>query len=232
MRFFADRSEGHGTSRETLDDFFRRFNLFYGHRLARLLDFHQATQRGQVAALSIDQCGIFFKALKVLLADTVLQFADRVGIQQVIFAVYPEVIAAAYRELSVGVRNGAEGEFVLKLRFARQNVQSNSADPGSGSGEIRLDQIFIKSDGFEDLRAAITLQRRDAHLRKGFKQSFVDRLDEVLDRDIGSHAARQITSSRQIFESFDCKIRIDSARAIADQQREMHDLTRLAGFDD
>src|SRR3954452_2875345 len=95
MRFFADRSEGHGTSRETLDDFFRRFNLFYGHRLARLLDFHQATQRGQVAALSIDQCGIFFKALKVLLADTVLQFADGVGIQQVIFAVYPEVIAAA-----------------------------------------------------------------------------------------------------------------------------------------
>ena len=49
-----------------------------------------------------------------------------------------------------------------------------------GAGEVGLDQFFVQADGFEDLRAAIALQRADAHLREGLQQALVDGLDEIL----------------------------------------------------
>ena len=47
-------------------------------------------------------------------------------------------------------------------------------------GEVRLDQVAVQTDRLEHLRAAIALQRADAHLREGLQQPLVDGLDEVL----------------------------------------------------
>ena len=79
---------------------------------------------------------------------------------------------------------------------------------------------LAESDGFEDLRAAVALQGGDAHLAEGLQESLVDALDVVghgllvgadgLEREIG----------------------IDGARAVADEQGEVHHLARLAAFDD
>ena len=43
-----------------------------------------------------------------------------------------------------------------------------------GAGEVLLDQALVQPDGFEHLRAAIALQRRDAHLGEGLQQALVD----------------------------------------------------------
>ena len=68
------------------------------------------------------------------------------------------------------------------MRFARQHVQPDAFDARRGAGEIFLDQVLVQPDGFEDLRAAIALQRGDPHLREGLQQAFVDGLDVVLER--------------------------------------------------
>ena len=71
---------------------------------------------------------------------------------------------------------------MLHLRFARQHFETDASDPRSRSREVCVDQIFVQSDGLENLRAAVALQRGNAHLRKGLQQAFVDGLHEVLDR--------------------------------------------------
>ncbi len=92
--------------------------------------------------------------------------------------------------------------------------------------------VFVEADGFEDLRAAIALQRRNAHLRKDFEQSFVDGLDVLIDGLFEGDAFGQIAAHCEIFERLDGQVRVDGAGAVADQQREVHHFARLAGFDD
>ena len=42
-----------------------------------------------------------------------------------------------------------------------------------------IDQILVESDGLENLRAAVALYRRDAHLRDHLDDAFVYGLDVV-----------------------------------------------------
>ncbi len=57
---------------------------------------------------------------------------------------------------------------------------------------------MIQSNRLKDLRAAIALQRADAHLREGFQQPLVDRLDKVLFGVIAGDVLRQKTQPLQI----------------------------------
>ena len=148
-----------------------------------------------------------------------------------ILAIHAEVIAASNREFGICIRDGTERKFVLELRFARENVKTYATNARGRTGEIGVHQSFIQPDRFEDLRATITLQRRNTHLRECLEQTFIYSFDEVLHRNIGSHAARQITSGCQVFQRLDRKIRIDRTRAVPDQQSEVHDFSRLSRFD-
>src|SRR5262249_49766958 len=87
-------------------------------------------------------------------------------------------------------------------------------------GEVFIDELPVEPDGFEHLRAAVALQRRDAHLRERLQQALVDCLDEVLD-------AVPVRT-----DCFEREVWIHRARTVADQQREVHHLARLAAFDD
>ena len=141
-----------------------------------LLDHHQAAQCAQVAALLVDQVGVFLESLEAALPHGMLQFADRSGIQQVIFAIDAEMILAADREFGFEFRERLEGVLMLHLRLARQHVQSDTFQARSRPGKVAVDQFLVQADGFEDLRTAIALQGRDAHLREGLQQSLVDGL--------------------------------------------------------
>ena len=58
--------------------------------------------------------------------------------------------------------------------------------------KYRSTSVFVQADGFEHLRAAIALQRGDAHLREDLQQSFVDGLHVVLERLLERDAVRQM----------------------------------------
>ena len=114
--------------------------------------------------------------------------------------------------------------------FFGEDVEIDASDAGDGAGEVALDQVFIQADGFEDLRAAIALQGGDAHLGEGLQQAFVDGLADSCRRLFGRAVGRR--RAGHVFDGFEGQVGVDGAGAIADQEREVHDLARLAGFDD
>ena len=147
-------------------------------------------------ALVVDQLRVFLEGLEALLPDGVLQLADGQRIEQMILAAHAVLIAAADLQLGIGFRQRLESVVVLHLGFARQHIQADAFDARRGAGEISLDQRFVQADGFEHLRAAIALQRGDAHLREDLQQSFVDGLLVILQRRFKGDAGGQIARAR------------------------------------
>jgi len=67
-------------------------------------------------------------------------------------------------------------------RLGREHVEPDTADARCGAREEPLDHLGLEPDGLEDLRAAVGLDRRDAHLRDRLQQRFAKRFDEVRGR--------------------------------------------------
>ena len=200
VRLFADRAERHRARRKALDDLGGRLHFINRHRARGCLQLHQSAQRTQLFALLVDQLGILLECREAVLPHRVLQLADRQRIEQMVFAANPVLIFAAGRELGLGFGDRLEGKFVLHLRFARQHIQPDAFDARCRAGEIFLHQRLVQADRLEDLRAAIALQRRDAHLREDLQQAFVDGLLVVLERrlkgdTVGQHRLRSARSS-------------------------------------
>ncbi len=127
-------------------------------------------------------------------------------------------------------------------RLVGQHLQADPADARGGAREVRVDQLPLEADGLEDLRAAVGLDRRDAHLGDRLQQAFADRFDEVLGglprrssavrRAVGRRIAHDPPFDDQLVERLEHQVRVDRARAVADQRREVVHLARLAGLDD
>ena len=99
-----------------------------------------------------------------------------------------------------------------------------------GAGKVFCDEIRLQSDGVEDLRAAIGLVGRDAHLGHHLQEALADRLDVALDDLVVVERARQLLLHRD--DGLERQIRVDRLRAVAGQAREVMHLARLAGLDD
>ncbi len=124
-------------------------------------------------------------------------------------------------------------------RLGREHLQADPADPRGGAGEVPVDQRRLEADGLEDLRAAVGLDRGDAHLRDRLQQAFPDCLDRVLGRLLRrqrDHAAvrtipahpRDAPVEDQPVERLEHQIRVDRVRAIAEQRGEVMHLAGLA----
>ena len=232
VRLLADRAERHGPGGKALHDLFGRLHFLDGNGLFGLLDLHQAAQRRHVLALLVNQFGVLLESGKARLPHRMLQLADGQRIQQVIFAVDAVVIASSDRKFGIGFGKREEGKLMLHLGFARQHTQADSLQTRSRAREIGIHQFFAETNRLKHLRPAIALQRGDPHLGESLQQSFIDGLDEVLDRDFGVQAFGQIAPPAQVFQGLNRQIRIHRARSVADQEREVHDLARLARLDD
>jgi hypothetical protein len=107
--------------------------------------------------------------------------------------------------------------------------QPHAFDSGVGADEKFRDEIGLQSDGIEDLRAAIGLIGRDAHLRHHLQEALADRLDVALDDFMVVERRRQAVLHRD--DGLERKVRIDRLGAVAGEAREMMHLARLARFD-
>ncbi len=230
VRLLADGAERHRAGSEALDDRRSRLHLLQRNGIIRLLDFEQAAQGTQLRVLLVDQIGVFPEGGIALLPDRVLQLRHRQRIEQVIFAADTVLIVASDGQLGVRVGDGLKGMLMLHPGFASQYVQAHALDTRSGSGEVFLHYRLVQADGFEHLRAAIALERRNPHLAGHFEQSLIDGLDVILERLVERDALREIAALRKIFQRLDGQVRIDGASAIAHEQREVHHLAGLAGF--
>ena len=87
----------------------------------------------------------------------------------------------------------------------------------------------MQADGVEDLRAAIGLVGRDAHLGHHLEQALADRLDVALDDFLVVELLRQLVLHRD--EGLEREIGIDRLGAVAGEAGEVMHFARLAGFD-
>ena len=121
----------------------------------------------ELAVLSVDEAGVFLEGLEALLPHGVLQLGDGRGVEEVILAARAELIVAASGQLGIGIGHGAKGVLVLEDGFLGEHLQIHPFNLRRRSREVLLDQLLAQADGLENLRAAVTLERRYSHFRDG-----------------------------------------------------------------
>src|SRR6267143_4858369 len=97
---------------------------------------------------------------------------------------------------------------------------------------MSIDECGIQSHRLPQLRAAVTLQRGDSHLGHDLEKTFAECLHVAL---LGRGTVRLVTSrlgTRHGSDSLERDVRMHRAGAVGDQEREMRDLSRLAGLGD
>ena len=123
----------------------------------------------------------------------------------------------------------SERQLMHAKGFVGDLEQANALNVARGAGEIFLDQRVGEAHRFEDLRAAVGLIGRNAHLRHHLVEALADRLDEVLRRV----ARRQLRKPLvQMLDRFQRQVRMDRFGAVASEQRKMMNFARRARFDD
>ena len=220
VRLLGDGAVAHRPGGESFDDLLRRFHILQRDRLRRGLELEQTAQRAKLSRLRVDQVGVFLEGGEALRAHRMLQLLYGQRIIQVILAARAELIIARHRQFGIELGLRRERVLVLENRLLREHFQPYALDAAGGAGEVFVHQALAQSDGLEYLRAAIALQRRDAHLAEGLQQSFVDALHVI--------GHRLLVGADRLQR----QVRIDRARPVADQQREVHHLARLAALDD
>ena len=116
------------------------------------------------------------------------------------------------------------------MRFLGDFRQASALDRGRGAKKEFVDERARQAHGVEDLRAAIGLVGRNAHLGHNLKKALIDRLDEALDGFIATDWLRQFLGHCR--QSLEGEIGIDSFGAVTGKTCEVMDLARLAGLDD
>ena len=81
----------------------------------------------------------------------------------------------------------AERGLMQAERFVRDLEQADPLNVARGPREVLLDERGVQSNRLEDLRPAIGLIGRDAHLGHDLVQAFADRLDVALRRFLRRH---------------------------------------------
>src|SRR5439155_25504787 len=139
----------------------------------------------------------------------------------------PLILTADFENMAIDEAVG-EGVLVPGEDFLRDDLKADAFKTGRGPGEILVNHGLFQADRFKDLGAPIALDGRDAHLR--------DDLDDTLHRSFEIALAGgfvvyvlQEALANHVIEGFEGEIRINSAAAVADEQRKMMDLPRLAG---
>ena len=229
MRFLRDGPETHGPGGKTFDDLAGRFHIFQRDRRA-LFELEQAAQSAEFTAAGVNGFGVILKRFEAVLPHGLLQLADSVRVQQMIFTTYTERVTAADRKLRIGVRQRYERIGVFHHCFPCQHIQPHAFNSRRRSGKVLFYELAVQADGFKDLRSAIALQRGNAHLRENFEQALVDGFDVVVQSLIEGNAFRKIAANRQIFHGLNREIGVDGTGAVANEQRVMHHFPRLAGF--
>ena len=113
-------------------------------------------------------------------ARRVLQLLHRLGVEEVQLAVAPPLVLAARRRARRRAgRPRRERALVPLLDLLRDDVDADAADARRRPREVAVDERLLEADRLEDLRAAVALQRRDAHLGHHLEDALVERLDVV-----------------------------------------------------
>ncbi len=218
--------------REAPHDVGGGLDLLQRHRLAphllRALHVEEAAQGHQLLGLVVDLARERAVLVGQVAAHRMLQVGHHRRPPHVRLAADAIGILAADVERVLEHRHVAEGLAMPLGRLARDLAQADAFDLRVRAGEVLLHEGRAQADRIEDLRAAIGLIGRDAHLGHDLQDALVDRLDVALLRFLVGELLVEL--GQQLLQRLEGQIRIDRLRAVARQHGELMHLVRLAGL--
>ena len=158
-----------------------------------------------------------------------LQLGNRFRGPGVFLATRAILVFAACIERVTEHRVVSECELMHAKGFVGDLEQADALNVARGAGEIFVYQRVGEADRFEDLRTAVGLIGRNAHLRHHLVEALADRLDKV-HRPVARRQLREPLV--QMLHRFQRQVRMDRFGAVAGEQRKMMNFARRARFDD
>ena len=237
VRLLADRAVGHRAGREPLDDLGDRLDLLDRDRLATgaagVLEPEQPAQGHQALGLLVDARGVLLEHVVAPGTGGVLETEDGLGVEQVGLALATPLVLAADGELAVRRADAAARvrRAVPHRDLLGDHVELDAAELGRRAGEVAVHQGLREPDGLEDLRTGVGGHRGDAHLGHHLQHALAQRLDEVLDRDLGV-GLDVVALAREVLDGLHREVGVDRRGAVPDQQGHVVDLAHVAGLDE
>ncbi len=114
--------------------------------------------------------------------------------------------------------------------FFRDFIETNAFNTRCRAEEELVDKARLQTDGIENLRAAIGLIGRDAHLGHDLEHALADGLDVALDHFILVHFRRELATAMHVEQRVEGEIRINRLGTVASEAAEMMYFARLARF--
>ena len=232
MRLARDRTIGHSAGGETLDNIGGGFNLLERHGLAALLfrslDAEQTTDGEELFVLLVQELGIGAEFVAAVAAHSMLQHGH--GFRRPVMrlaALAIGIFTADFERSAVNWRI-AKGIGMAAHGFFRHLLKANTFDCRRGAKEIAVNKGLLQANRVKNLRAAIGLIGRNAHLGHDLQNALINRLDKALHHLIGIHLLGKFWAHG--VQRLEGQIGVDGLRAIASETAEVMHLTRIAGF--
>jgi hypothetical protein len=149
----------------------------------------------------------------------------------VVLALRPELVLAPDLELLGVVPGSREGAPVSFQGLARQCVHPDAANARGGARKTPVYEHLVQAHGLEDLGPAVGEERGDTHLGDDLEQTLPHGLDVVLRRLLGANTLHEVRAC-EIFYRLEGEVRVNGGRAVADEEGEVVNLTRLSSLDD
>ncbi len=159
-----------------------------------------------------------------------LEGRDGLGVPNMFLAGDPEGVVAANVEGLGGVGLLAECVLVAAHRLCGDFVKADAFDHRGGAGEVVVDELRVEADGIEDLRTAVGLERRDAHLGHHLQHALLDGFDVGIAGLGRCRSAGDLIYER--LDRVDREVGVDRLCAVSTEETEVMHLPRLAGLDD
>ncbi len=112
----------------------------------------QAAERAEPLGLVVDHACVLLEDVVTASLGGMLEPEDRLGVEQVEFALAPPLVLAALQELDRPDVAAGVGAVVVVERLGGDLGQADPADPRGRLVEVAADELLVQADRLEDLR--------------------------------------------------------------------------------
>ncbi len=230
MRFPGNRPEGHRARREPFDDLGDRLDLVQGNRFAVRRDLEQTAQVLQLLGLVVDLRRVSLEEAVIGAPHRVLQRADGLRRPDMLLAAQTVGEVPAHIQRIAIDRRVAVGQAVPAFRLFRDLSETCAFDLGRRPREIGVDKSARQADSIENLRPAIGLIGRNAHLRHDLHHALANRLDVVA---VGGEFVEPVALLVHVIgQGIEREIWVHGFRAITREEAEIMHPAGFAGLHD
>jgi hypothetical protein len=181
------------------------------------LQTEQPAQRRALLVLRVHSARVLLEDLVLAASRRVLQLEDGLRVEQVVLTIAAPLVLSARIEIGHTGGPAAVGAFVAQAHFLRDDVDADAADARGRVCEVLVDELLAQPDGLENLRAAITGQRGDAHLGHHLEDALVERLD-VLRHRLVARRTDQHPLPDHVVDRLERQVGVDDTGAVPHEQ--------------